>query len=237
MFPGHSQILPCSCGEIGFSPQLLDKIWRWSGNKANGAVHCTDTHGTRNFAVFHFTSADQLTHKVHNTTTKMSTYMGTNTSMSTLLKGQRKSRNKTWKVRTYHEGERNCKKGFSRCASWFSADPSPPFSLAPLPVIWFVALPRPPLPCPDSIIVGVVMVIGLISSEFSFRNPPGEQPGLDMSSQEWGRYKLALSQPPPWRLLCTACGESQGEAWEQGWSNTAYSTTPHIYQERIRTGG
>lgn len=72
---------------------------------------------------------------------------------------------------THHEGERNCKKGFSRRAVslWFSADWAFPFPLVPLPAIWF---PRPALPCPDIIMVGVVIVMGLISSEFSFRNPP-----------------------------------------------------------------
>lgn len=52
---------------------------------------------------------------------------------------------------------------------WFSADWAFPFPLVPLPAIWF---PRPALPCPDIIMVGVVIVMGLISSEFSFRNPP-----------------------------------------------------------------
>ena len=33
LFPDHSQVLFCSCGENLISPQLWDKIWEWPGNE------------------------------------------------------------------------------------------------------------------------------------------------------------------------------------------------------------
>ena len=36
-FPGHSQILSCSCAD--FCPQLQDKIWEGPGNEASTSSH------------------------------------------------------------------------------------------------------------------------------------------------------------------------------------------------------
>ena len=71
---------------------------------------------------------------------------------------------------TYPEVDKNCRKGFSRLMSlWFST----PSGLLMPPSIWLVCFPPSPLPPPwDVMMVGVVILIGVISSELSFRKPP-----------------------------------------------------------------